>query len=156
MKPSMGKSVAIPTVRAIMKRALLFAGAAFAPLIMVLALSTERDAPLLYLLLGYVAMMIVFAFRHSGLRHLRISRELDRAGLTTEGTVVDKLESRSRDRELHCDILYEYGEGYQAWQKVSEKVYESVCAGDKVTVRYLARDPKYSRLEFKPRDRLEG
>ena len=150
MSESMDRPMALPKVKDLIAQGvILLIALPVLPIMAVVHYIRKGDSSLLFMAAVFVAGTVYFALRHSALRLIRLARELDRDGMTTQGTVVDKLESRSEDRELHCDILYEYGESYQVWQKVSRKAFESLSVGDKITVRYLLRDPRYSRLEFK-------
>ena len=83
------------------------------------------------------------------IRVLGVSRRLDEWGVVTEGRVVDKIESTDTyfRRLRHYDILYEFEQGWRAWQRVSPKVYERLAVGDRVPVRYLVDEPRYSRIE---------
>jgi hypothetical protein len=143
---------AVPKVRELMgQAAIVIAGLIILP-IMAMVLY-EKQKALLLLLLAMGAGSIGFLMLHgrSGLKLIRLARELDRDGMITHGTVVDKLRARSKD-EIHYDILYQYGDRHRAWQKVSPDVYDSLSTGDTVKVRCLLRDPKYSRMEFPPQN----
>lgn len=142
---------AVPRVSELLWQSAILLGSLIALLILAFVFyKGGKSLRAILLPIGTAVMALVASFRYTGLKDIRLARELDKNGMTTHGTVMHKLEARDHDRQLHCDIKYEYGDGYQAWQKVSPDVYESLRVGDTVPVRYLLRDPKYSRMEVQP------
>ena len=157
MKESTDKPMAVPETKAAISEVIfLFIGMLGMPIIAVVLYFKKGDTSMLYLAAAIAAMAIWIGWRHSGFRRIRLGMELDRSGITTHGTVLEKLQARGEKHELHFDILYEYGDGITVWQEVNEKEFDSVSEGDTVAVRHLLRDPKYSRLELKRRDGFEA
>lgn len=140
---------AVPKVGELIGQAAIFiASLVILPIVAVVLYEKQKAFLLLLLAMGAGSIGFFIVRGRSALKLIKVARELDRDGMVTHGTVVDKLRARSRDEEVCYDILYEYGDGHRAWQKVSPEVHDSLCVGDIVKVRCLLRDPKHSRMEF--------
>lgn len=147
------KPTAVPeTNRAISDAIFFFIAILILPVMAVVLYLQTRDKTMLYLAAAGAALAVWMGWRLPGFKLIRLAMELDRTGITTHGTVLEKLQSRGEKHELHFDILCEYGEGIRVWQEVSEKEFDSVEEGDTVVVRHLLRDPKYCRLDLKQKN----
>jgi hypothetical protein len=81
------------------------------------------------------------------IRDLPRARKLDRRGQTTEGKVVAKWTKTDADDDRNCFLAYQFGDGQEAFQKVSWKDYRQYQIGDAITVVHLPEDPSLSRLD---------
>ncbi|MBN1202594.1 MAG: DUF3592 domain-containing protein [Anaerolineae bacterium] len=102
-------------------------------------------AVLLVLVLAMVGLFVVV-----GIPHWLQARELDRSGVITQGTVIE--------RDIHEDdegsdtyyVRYSFvagdGRAYERQQQVSRSNYSNWARGATVRVKYLTGDPAVSRL----------
>ena len=80
-------------------------------------------------------------------RDFPAARKLDTQGEVAAGKVTAKWTKRDSDDDRQCFLGYTYGEGQEAYQKVSWKYYRQIEVEAVVSVRYLPADPSLSRLE---------
>ena len=82
-------------------------------------------------------------------KELRISRDLERTGISTAGKVTEKWvrRHRGRNRSNAYMVAYRFGGGYGAVQRVSRSEYKKLNLEDTVMVRHLPGDPNFSRME---------
>lgn len=83
------------------------------------------------------------------LRQLPVARELDTDGVVGEAIVIGKWTSGDADEGHSYYVAYQYGDGYQAKQEVSRSLFRQLGPADTVPIRYLARDPSFSRITAK-------
>lgn len=91
-------------------------------------------------------MILVFAVL--AVVKIPLALELDREGILTSGFVAGKRSTTDIDEGRNNFIVYSYLDGQEAQQKVGSREFRRLSPGAPVEVRYLARDPKYSRLEL--------
>ncbi len=90
---------------------------------------------LLLLVLGVVAA-----------RQFPVAQELDREGVTAKGTIIGKWTRSDDEDRRDCYVAYQFGDGYAARQQVPLSVYRRLTPGDPVEIRFLRRDPSFSRM----------
>jgi hypothetical protein len=91
--------------------------------------------------------LLLLAFAVPAFKSLRQARELDTSGDFVQGVVSGKHSKTDSDGDRTRFIVYQFGEGYGAVQKVSSSVYRQLQVGDGVQVCFLPRDPNVSRME---------
>lgn len=96
--------------------------------------------------LGGLFMVVVALWQ---LRQLPVARELDSVGVDGEAIVIGKWTSGDADEGRSCHVAYQYCDGHQAQQEVSRSLFRQLGPGDTVQIRYLARDPSFSRMTTK-------
>lgn len=92
---------------------------------------------------GLALLFFARACRRRSLREMSLAKELDEAGLVTQGRV--KSFVRYGTRSTAYLLTYEFIEGWCVEQSVGRKI--DLSEGQAVRVRYLERDPRISRAE---------
>lgn len=82
-----------------------------------------------------------------GRGYLRAKR-LDQFGKITGGTIVERWIDEHSDEPDEHYVAYQFGDGVRVVQKVKDREFERLLLGTPVTVRYLPKDPAYSRIEL--------
>lgn len=82
-------------------------------------------------------------------KELRISRDLERTGISTSGKITEKWvkKHRGRNRSRAYMVAYHFGGGNGAVQRVSRPVYKKLNPEDTVMIRHMPGDPNLSRME---------
>jgi len=80
-------------------------------------------------------------------RDLPAARILDTRGEIVPGEIISKWTKSDSEGDRNCFVAYKYGQGQEAYQKISWKCYQLIDSGDRISVRYLSEDPTMSRLE---------
>ena len=92
--------------------------------------------------------ILILVFAVLAVVKVPLALELDREGVLTTGFVVGMRSTTDMDDGRMNFIVYSYLDGQEAQQKVGAREFRRLSPGAPVEVRYLARDPKYSRLEL--------
>jgi len=93
-------------------------------------------------------ILVLSLVRYS--KELRISRDLERTGVSTAGNVTEKWVKKHRGKTQSRSywVAYHFGDGNGAIQRVSRSVYKKVNPEDVVMIRHMSGDPNISRLEI--------
>lgn len=99
---------------------------------------------LLFFIIGIAAISYVI----SAVWRIRVEKELDETGLISQGTIVSSRTGGGWGGPTTYHVTYQYKSEYEREQEVSSSVYESLYSGDRVKIRYLARDPTITKMEL--------
>jgi ABC-type multidrug transport system fused ATPase/permease subunit len=80
-------------------------------------------------------------------RNYALVTKLETHGQVTEGTITNRWIDTFEGKPFYR-VSYRFQDDLEVWENITEELFEKLCEGCNVPIRYLRYDPTVSRLDY--------